>query len=56
MVCRDNTDSPTKVIFFNEVYEELQQAQRASFVVTASANNFRNLPTLDFIGRDFIVV
>ena len=44
---------PTKVIFFNEVHSELQQAQHASFVVTASANNFRNVPTLDFIGRDF---
>jgi len=46
---------PTKVIFFNAVHTELQQATRASFVVTASANNFRNVPTLDFIGRDFVV-
>ena len=46
---------PTKVIFFNEVHTELQQAAHASFVVTASANNFRNVPTLDFIGRDFTV-
>ncbi len=48
-------DRPTKVIFFNEVHAELQVATRAAFVVTASANNFRNVPTLDFIGRDFAI-
>ncbi len=50
---RGHNNRPTKVIFFNEVHAELQLATRASFVVTASANNFRNVPTLDFIGRDF---
>ncbi len=50
---RGHNARSTKVIFFHEVHTELQQATDASFVVTASANKFRNVPTLDFIGRDF---
>ena len=40
----------TSLSKFNAMYKELQQAAPASFVVTASANNFCNAPTLDLSG------
>lgn len=47
---------PLKIMFFNEVHPELKEAPRASFVVTANKNNFRNVTSLDFVGKDFALL
>lgn len=44
-----------KVMFFYAVYPELEQAQEASFVVSASKNTFLGRVSLSLIGKDFSI-
>jgi single-stranded-DNA-specific exonuclease len=42
-----------KLMFFNEVHEELEFMKRARFLVTASKNTFRGQTNLSLIGKDW---
>lgn len=42
-----------KLMFFNEVHEELLEAPRARFVVSASRNTFRGQTSLSLTGHDW---
>lgn len=44
-----------KIMFFHEVHDELEDATRASFVVSASKNHFRGETSLSLIGHDFAI-
>jgi single-stranded-DNA-specific exonuclease len=44
-----------KLMFFNEVHDELNDASRAKFVVSASRNTFRGVSSLSLTGHDFTV-
>ena len=48
-----DNNRPLRIMFFNEVHHELTEIEKASFIVTAQRNNFRNVTSLDFIGKDF---
>ncbi|NRA46331.1 MAG: DHH family phosphoesterase [Oligoflexales bacterium] len=45
-----------KIMFFNEVYEELKGAKKAHFLVTAGRNFWRGQTSLSLIGSDFSVI
>jgi single-stranded-DNA-specific exonuclease len=42
-----------KIMFFNEVYEELQSLETASFLVHATKNTFRGQTSLALMGKDW---
>ena len=42
-----------KILFFNEVYKELEEIYRARFIVSASKNHFRGRTTLSLMGHDW---
>jgi single-stranded-DNA-specific exonuclease len=42
-----------KIMFFNEVYRELEGAKLVKFVVSASRNTFRGRTSLSLMGHDF---
>lgn len=44
-----------KLMFFNEVHEDLREAKEAAFVVSASRNTFRGETTLSLMGYDYEV-
>lgn len=45
-----------KIMFFNEVFEELKSAKKAHFLVTAGRNFWRGATSLSLIGSDFSVI
>ncbi|RYZ59492.1 MAG: hypothetical protein EOP07_03770 [Proteobacteria bacterium] len=45
--------SPQKLMFFNEVHEELEFMKRARFLVYATKNTFRGQTNLSLIGKDW---
>ncbi len=44
---------PQKLMFFNEVHEELEFMKQARFLVTATKNTFRGQTNLSLIGKDW---
>ena len=44
---------PQKLMFFNEVHEELEFMKHARFLVTATKNTFRGQTSLSLIGKDW---
>ena len=42
-----------KIMFFNEVYDDLQQLEQARFLVTVSENTFRGQKQLSLFGKDW---
>ena len=40
-------------MFFNEVYDDLQQLEQARFLVTVSENTFRGQKQLSLFGKDW---
>lgn len=50
---RGGGSQPQKVMFFNEVHNELLSAKRADFIVSASRNVFRGQASLQLMGHDF---
>jgi single-stranded-DNA-specific exonuclease len=42
-----------KILFFNDVFDELVKAPRASFIVSASRNVFRGRVSLSLTGHDY---
>ena len=42
-----------KVMFFNEVFSELQNLEKARFLVTVSENTFRGRKQLSLFGKDW---
>ncbi|RZA22433.1 MAG: hypothetical protein EOP10_15530 [Proteobacteria bacterium] len=44
---------PQKLMFFNEVHEELEFLKHARFLVTATKNTFRGQTSLSLIGKDW---
>jgi len=49
----DANDQPCKVMFFNEVHKDLESAQSAEFIVSASRNHFRGKTSLSLMGHDY---
>ena len=49
-------ENASKIMFFNEVFEELKTAKKAHFLVTAGRNFWRGQTSLSLIGSDFSVV
>ena len=45
-----------KIMFFNEVFEDLKTAKKAHFLVTAGRNFWRGQTSLSLIGSDFSVI
>ena len=45
--------APQKLMFFNEVHEELEFMKQARFLVTATKNTFRGQTSLSLIGKDW---
>ena len=46
---------PQKIMFFNEVHDELKNVKHASFVVSATRNSFRGETSLSLMGHDFSI-
>lgn len=42
-----------KVLFFNEVFEQLESSRRVQFLVSAEKNSFRGQTSLTLIGKDW---
>lgn len=52
ILIENNDKHPQKIVFFNEVYQDIYASQKASFLVTASKNTWRNKVSLSLIGCD----